>query len=105
MNGIISVPQNNSDALCLLFIRLLLWFQVFSLCVNTTDFDYLMTRLKFNWEKENFSNYLTVQRICRLLGRSSTLLSIPIYRSSYSYTELGLRQMFSVATSKYAKTC
>ena len=52
-----------------LLLMSLFVFQVFSLCVNTTDFDYLMTRIKFGWEKENFSNYLTVQRTCRLLGK------------------------------------
>ena len=63
-----------------LLLAFLFLFQVFSLCVNTTDFDYLMTRLKFNWEKENFSNYLTVQRICRLLGKF-----LPLFPSLHVY--------------------
>ena len=43
-------------------------FLSFMLCINTQEYDYLMTRLKFHWEMKDFSNYLTVQRVCRLTG-------------------------------------
>jgi len=43
-------------------------FQAFMLCVNTGEYDYLMTRLKFSWQRTDFSNYLTAQRVARLVG-------------------------------------
>ena len=57
-----------------LLLASLFQFQAFMLCLNTTEYDYLMTRLKFAWERENFSNYLTVQRICRIVGRDVEIL-------------------------------
>ena len=47
---------------------LLLSFLALVLCMNTADFDFLMTRLKFGWESSDFSNYLTVQRFSRLVS-------------------------------------
>ena len=55
-------------------IVLLSSFLALMLCLNTGDFDFLMTRLKFGWESSEFSDYLTVQRGVRL---TSLLLLLP----------------------------
>lgn len=55
-------------------------FLVLMLCMNTADFDFLMTRLKFGWESSDFSNYLTVQRLSRL---TSLLVLLPIMTSFF----------------------
>jgi len=55
-------------------------FLVLMLCVNTADFDFLMTRLKFGWESSDFSNYLTVQRVSRL---TSLLVLLPVLTSFF----------------------
>ena len=53
---------------------LLAAFLSLALCLNTGDFDYLMTRLKFGWEASEWSFYLIVQRVTRLV---SLLLILP----------------------------
>jgi len=50
-------------------------FLTFMVCINTTEYDYLMTRLRYGWERQQFGNYLTVQRTCRLIG---LLVVLPI---------------------------
>ena len=52
------------------FLILVLIFQFLSFmtCISTTEYDYLMTRLRFSWQRQQFGNYLTVQRTSRLLG-------------------------------------
>ena len=43
-------------------------FAAFMFCLNTTHYDYLLVQLKFDWKIDDFSNYLTVQRLCRMFG-------------------------------------
>lgn len=43
-------------------------FAVFMFCMNTSHYDYLLVQLQFDWTILQFSNYLTVQRVCRMLG-------------------------------------
>ena len=57
---------------------LLAAFLSLALCLNTGDFDYLMTRLKFGWTASDWSLYLTVQRVTRLV---SLLLILPVLSS------------------------
>ena len=61
----------------LIFVSLIS-FMSLMLCLNTGDFDYLMTRLKFGWTSHNWGNYLTVQRVTRLV---SLILILPFLSS------------------------
>ena len=36
--------------------------------LNTYHWDYLLTQLKFDWSITEYSQYLSIQRICRMLG-------------------------------------
>ncbi len=40
-------------------------FVAFMFCLNTSRFDYLLTQLKYDWSLTDYSDYLSVQRICR----------------------------------------
>ena len=51
----------------MLFISLF-QFVSFMLCINTNEFDYLMTRLKFSWTRKDFSNFMTVKGCVRIAG-------------------------------------
>ena len=51
----------------MLFINLF-QFMCFMLCINTNEFDYLMTRLKFSWTRKDFSNFMTVKGCIRIAG-------------------------------------
>ena len=57
-------PHNGRLHVILLIIN----FAVFMFCLNTSHYDYLLTSLKYDWTITEYSNYLTIQRICRLLG-------------------------------------
>merc|ERR1719481_471141 len=57
-------PRKDGGRLKLLI--LIMSFLSLTLCQYTTDFDFLMTSLKFHWDSRDFSNYLTIQRIWRL---------------------------------------
>ena len=59
-------------------IILLLAFLSLMLCLNTGDFDYLMTRIKFGWSSEDWGNYLTAQRVTRLI---SLIIILPVLSS------------------------
>ena len=56
-------------------VVLLAAFLSLALCLNTGDFDYLMTRLKFGWTSYDWSWYLILQRVTRLV---SLLLLLPV---------------------------
>ena len=43
-------------------------FMCFMLCVNTMEFDYLMTRLKFSWTRKHYGNFLTAKGCSRIIG-------------------------------------
>merc|ERR1719369_2759609 len=62
-------------------------FLVLVLCINTADFDFLMTRLKFGWTSSDFSNYLTVQRLSRLV---SLFLILPVLTSVCGVPDTGI---------------
>ena len=47
---------------------LVLNFAVFMFPLNTGRFDYLLVQLKYDWTIVQYSTYLSVQRVCRLLG-------------------------------------
>ena len=49
-------------------IFLIINFAIFMFPLNTTHYDYLLVKDRYNWDVVHFSNYLTVQRICRFLG-------------------------------------
>ena len=53
-------------------------FMSLMMCLNTGDYDYLMTRLKFGWTAKEWGNYLTVQRVTRVV---SLLLLLPFLSS------------------------
>lgn len=61
-----------------ILLMLLLSFFALMLCLNTGDFDYLMTRLKFGWSSRDWGNYLTVQRVTRLV---SLIIMLPVLTS------------------------
>eukprot|EP00092_Neocalanus_flemingeri_P040034 GFUD01043604.1.p1 GENE.GFUD01043604.1~~GFUD01043604.1.p1 ORF type:complete len:483 (+),score=90.62 GFUD01043604.1:175-1623(+) len=76
--------RRREDGRHLAILVLLSSFLVLMLCINTTDFDFLMTRLKFDWESQEFSNYLTVQRLSRL---TSLLVLLPILSSIFKVSD------------------
>ena len=43
-------------------------FMCFMLCINTVEFDYLMTRLKFSWTRKDYGNFLTAKGCSRIVG-------------------------------------
>ncbi len=43
-------------------------FAIFMFPLNTSHYDYLLTQLRYDWTIVEYSDYLSVQRICRLLG-------------------------------------
>ncbi|XP_059094311.1 thymic stromal cotransporter homolog [Tigriopus californicus] len=47
---------------------LVLNFMVFMFCLNTNRYDFLLVQNEYDWTIVEFSSYLSVQRICRLLG-------------------------------------
>ena len=57
-------PNNDRTRLILLVLN----FMTFMFCMNTSRFDYLLVGLKYDWTIVEFSNYLSIQRICRLSG-------------------------------------
>jgi len=79
--------RRREDGRHLTILVLLSSFLVLMLCINTGDFDFLMTRLKFGWESQDFSNYLTVQRISRL---TSLLVLLPILTSVFKVSDTSL---------------
>ena len=95
--------QHRSHSRPLLLV-LLCSFLALMICLNTSDFDYLMTRLKFDWTASEWSDYLIVQRVIRLtsliallpflsfcLGVSDNLIIIAglaVTMSSYSLMSL-----------------
>ena len=72
--------RHREDGRHFAILVLLSSFLVLMLCMNTADFDFLMTRLKFGWESSDFSNYLTIQRLSRL---TSLLVVLPIMTSFF----------------------
>ena len=52
----------------MLLLVLLTSFFALMTCLKTGDFDYLMTRLKFSWTASHWGNFLTVQRVTRLIS-------------------------------------
>ena len=57
-------PQNGRLRILLLIAN----FSIFMFPLNTSHFDYMLTQLKFDWTITEYSNYLSVQRIFRMLG-------------------------------------
>ena len=57
-------PNNGRTYILLLILN----FAVFMFCLNTSHYDYLLVQLKYDWTIVEYSNYLSVQRICRMLG-------------------------------------
>ena len=43
-------------------------FAIFMFPLNTSHYDYMLTQLRYDWTIVEYSDYLSVQRICRLLG-------------------------------------
>ena len=70
-----TVLGNNESRRRSLVLVLLCSFLALMLCLNTGDFDYLMTRLKFGWTASEWGLYLTVQRVTRLI---SLLAILPV---------------------------
>ena len=62
----------------MLILVFLASFMSLCLCLNTGDYDYLMTRLKFGWTAKDWGNYLTAQRVTRVV---SLLLLLPFLSS------------------------
>ena len=62
----------------MLLLVFLASFMSLMMCLNTGDYDYLMTRLKFGWTAKDWGNYLTVQRVTRVV---SLLLLLPFLSS------------------------
>ena len=60
-------------------------FMSLMLCLNTGDYDYLMTRLKFGWTVSEWGNYLTVQRVTRVV---SLLLLLPFLSSILGISDM-----------------
>ncbi len=57
-------PNGDRTRLLLLIAN----FTIFMLPLNSNRFDYLLFQLRFKWTIEEYSNYLTTQRVCRSLG-------------------------------------
>ncbi len=49
-------------------ILLIANFALFMFPLNTSHYDYLLTQLRYDWTIVEYSDYLSFQRICRMLG-------------------------------------
>ena len=73
------------------------------LCLNTGEYDYLMTRLKFKWERGDFSNYLTAQRVARLIGTHQGLYLIQFITKQHIFLMFLFLKCWEFVSSKYWK--
>ena len=63
--------------------------------INTGRFDYLLVQLRFDWTIREYSNYLTAQRTCRLLG---LFLLLPFLSSVAKINDALVASVLTLAT-------
>jgi len=54
-------------------ILLIVNFAIFMFPLNTFHYDYLLVINRYNWDADNYSNFVSVQRICRFVGLFAVL--------------------------------
>ena len=70
-------------------------FAIFMIPLNTGRFDYLLVQLRFDWTIKEYSNYLTAQRTCRLLG---LFLLLPFLSSVARINDALVASVLTLAT-------
>ena len=70
-------------------------FALFMVPLNTGRFDYLLVQLRFDWTIREYSNYLTAQRTCRLLG---LFLLLPFLSSVARVSDALVAAVLTLAT-------
>lgn len=76
-------------------IILILNFAVFMFCLNTSRYDYQLTINKFDWTITEYSNYLSFQRICRML---SLFVLLPIISRIFKINDSLIAATFTFFT-------
>ena len=78
-------------------------FAIFMVPISTGRFDYLLVQLRFDWTIREYSNYLTAQRACRLLG---LFLLLPFLSSVAKVNDALVASVLTLATvAAYALGC